>query len=265
MPSTTRKVDYDQIAHLYDEPGRDFEPDPDLLRFLKRRARLDLSSLRVLDMGCGTGKQLTADHARLPGLRLAGLDLFHGMLEQARKRCAAIDWVQADSTHPPFPDLSFDYITNQFSYPHISDKVQLIRETYRILKPGGQFAITNIDPWSMPGWVLYRFFPAALARDLADFLSEDQLVSMLTQAGFWDIQVRRQLKRSEEKLGDFLAYASQRYRTSHFMAIDDQAYQDGLAAITESIRRSGPDARLPSELCLIWFLADKPGSGPAAG
>ena len=168
MTTTTRRVDYDQIAHLYDEPGRDFAPDADLLRFVRRRAAAERSFLRILDTGCGTGKQLTADRRRLPDLLMVGLDLFHGMLEQARQRCPTVDWVQGDSTHPPFPDASFDYITNQFSYPHVDDKLRLIAEMYRLLKPGGRFAITNIDPWSMRDWIIYRYFPAARTRDLAE-------------------------------------------------------------------------------------------------
>lgn len=256
MPSTTRRVDYDQIAHLYDEPGRDFDPDLALLDYLRQHS--DTPVCRVLDMGCGTGKQLTADRAALPGLELVGLDLFHGMLSQARRRCAQVAWIQGDSTSPPFSDASFDYITNQFSYHHIHDKIHLIFETFRLLKPGGRFAVTNLDPWSMEGWIVYRYFPAARACDLADFLPENQLVCAMQEAGFRDICVRRELDRREETLGDFLTYASERHRTSHLMAIDDRDYEDGIGRIRECIRQAGAQARVRSELCLIWVIADKP-------
>lgn len=255
MTSTTRRVNYDQIAHLYDEPGRDFNPDPDLLHYLRQHPGTGVC--RVLDMGCGTGKQLAANHAAVPALQLVGLDLFRGMLDHARKRCPTANWVQGDSMRPPFPDASFDYITNQFSYHHIPDKIRLLSETYRLLKPGGRFAITNLDPWSMNGWIVYRYFPASRRCDLADFLPENQLVSVMREAGFRDIRMRRELSRREETLGDFLAYASQRHRTSHLMAIDDQDYEDGLGKIRESIRRAGAEARVRSELCLIWVTGDK--------
>src|SRR5512143_896309 len=132
MASTTRKVDYDQIAQLYDEPGRDFGPDPDLLCYMQEHPCS--ASLRVLDMGCGTGKQLAADHTAAPALQFVGLDLFHGMLGVARNRCEPVTWIQGDSASPPFGDASFDYITNQFSYHHIQDKTRLIFETCRLLK-----------------------------------------------------------------------------------------------------------------------------------
>jgi SAM-dependent methyltransferase len=194
---------------------------------------------------------------------LVGLDLFHGMLEQARNRCVIANWVQGDSVCPPFADASFDYITNQFSYHHIPDKTRLVSETYRLLKPGGRFAITNLDPWSMHGWILYRYFPASHLCDLADFLPENELVCALQGAGFRDIRVRRELSHREETLGDFLAYASQRHRTSHLMVIDDQEYEQGIGNIRESIRRVGAQARVLSELCLIWVTGDKLARGPA--
>ncbi len=258
MSSTMHRVDYDRIAHLYDEPGRDYLADAELLRFLQQKAGGEPASLRALDLGCGTGKQLAADHARLPRLRLVGLDRFHGMLEQARRRCSALDWVQGDGISLPFPTSSLDYITNQFSYHHVPDKARLFSEIYRILKPGGRLVITNLDPWSMPGWSIYRYFPAAHARDLADFLPEDRLIPLMQQTGFRRVHVRRQMQRSEQTLGEFLAYTSQRHRTSQLIAIPEKEYSAGLDLIRESIGRDGSDARLPEELCLIWLIADKP-------
>lgn len=55
MISSAQRVNYDLIAHLYDEPGRDYDTDPNLVKFLKKKADL---RIRILDMGCGTGKQL---------------------------------------------------------------------------------------------------------------------------------------------------------------------------------------------------------------
>ncbi len=257
MRSTSRRVDYDQIAPLYDEPGRDYDADSDLDAFLRERSHTALSSLRVLDTGCGTGKQLAADHARWPQLHLTGLDLFHGMLKQARKRCAPVDWVQGDSSCTPFAQASFDYITNQFSYHHVPDKSRVISEACRILKPGGRFVITSLDPWSMPDWILYRYFPASKTCDLADFLPEEKLSGTLRDAGFGPPSVRRRLMRTEEKLAEFLAYASARHRTSQLVAITDRDYADGLAAIRSDMRRSGDASSIRSEICLIWITADK--------
>jgi len=158
MDLHAQRVDYDLIANLYDEPGRNYDTDPQLIEFLTQK---DIPKPSILDMGCGTGKQLTADHENFPELQMIGLDLFHGMLYQAYKRCKAITWIQGDNTNLPFRNDSFDYVTNQFSYHHVQNKPRLVAETYRILKPGGWFVITNLDPWSMAGWVIYRYFQAS--------------------------------------------------------------------------------------------------------
>jgi ubiquinone/menaquinone biosynthesis C-methylase UbiE len=161
MDLSKQRVNYDLIAQLYDEPGRDYDIDPDLVEFLREKTDPQFSHLRILDMGCGTGKQLAANHDKIPNMQSVGLDLFHGMLLQADKRCAGINWVQGDSANPPFADDSFDYITNQFSYHHVQDKNGMISAIFRVLKPRGRFVITNLDPWSMPGWIVYTYFPVS--------------------------------------------------------------------------------------------------------
>jgi ubiquinone/menaquinone biosynthesis C-methylase UbiE len=102
MVPLKQRVNYDLIADLYDEPGRDYGADTNLVEFLDQKVEQQPSQRHVLDMGCGTGKQLAANHDKLPGLQAFGLDLFHGMLLQAQKRCANINWVHGDSAKPPF-------------------------------------------------------------------------------------------------------------------------------------------------------------------
>jgi SAM-dependent methyltransferase len=258
MTPSTQRVDYNLIAHLYDEPGRDYDTDPNLIKFLEERADQPLSRTRILDMGCGTGKQLSANRIKYPELHIVGLDLFHGMLLQANKRCADVNWVQGDNTDPPFTDGSFDYITNQFSYHHVRTKSKMIAEVYRILKPGGRFAITNLDPWSMPGWIIYTCFPASKQRDFEDFLPLDTITLLMRKAGFTNIQFRRQLNHREERLDEFLEYASQRYRTSQLIAILDKDYEDGIAGLKARVASQGVHSCVASEICLIWVTGDKP-------
>ena len=250
-----QRVNYDLIAHLYDEPGRNYEADPNLISFLELKS---IRNPRILDMGCGTGKQLTANHTKFSELQMVGLDLFLGMLQEAYKRCRKINWIQGDSTDPPFRCNSFDYITNQFSYHHLQNKVRMFTETHWILKPGGRFVITNLDPWSMADWIVYQYFPASKQRDFFDFLPINVLSSEMQKAGFCNIQVKRVHNRSEENLGEFLPYASQRFRTSQLIAIQDREYEDGITKLKAQIVKLGNNFRLPSEICLVWVIGDKP-------
>ena len=259
MRLTSQRVNYDLIAHLYDEPGRDYETDRNLVDFLNQRPDDRSSGMRILDLGCGTGKQLTANHREFPELNMIGVDLFYGMLKQARNRCGDIKWIQGDSANLPFANCAFDYITNQFSYHHVQDKNRMISSIFRVLKPSGRFVITNLDPWSMPGWIVYTFFPAAHDRDLSDFLPVDDITARLEKAGFCNIQVKYQHSHRTENLNGFLNYASQRHRTSQLMAIGQNDYDRGIAELKERVAQFGTSARISSQICLVWITSDKPG------
>ena len=169
------RIDYDKIADRYDEPNRDHGVDPYLLAFLDGR---DASqpSIRVLDVGCGTGKQLGANRERMADIRLVGLDRFAGMLRVGASRWPNVEWTQGDGPMLPFATESFDYVTNQFSYPHVGDTRRLVTEIFHVLRPGGRFVMTNIDPWSMPGWLIYQYFPEAETLDRRDFEPVDRFM-----------------------------------------------------------------------------------------
>ena len=259
MDFSKQRVNYNLIAHLYDEPGRDYEADQNLVDFLTEKNDWPLSRFQILDMGCGTGKQLAANHDNFTDLETVGLDLFHGMLLQAAKRCSTIIWVQGDSANPPFTDESFDYITNQFSYHHVQDKNRMLEATFRILKPGGRFVITNLDPWSMLDWIVYIYFPTSRQRDQSEFLPVSQLTSLMQKMGFCNIRVNYKHSCSEENLNDFLSYASQRHRTSQLMSIPDSDYLDGIAKLKECVSTPGIDSHVSSEICLVGVMGDKPG------
>ena len=82
-PEAPPRVDYDAVAPLYDEPERDHDVDPDFVGFLDARGASVTSTLRILDVGCGTGSQLAANRRRFPDMVMVGVDRFAGMLRIA--------------------------------------------------------------------------------------------------------------------------------------------------------------------------------------
>jgi SAM-dependent methyltransferase len=252
------RVDYDQIAHLFDEPIRDYALDERLLGFLGQRPDLSPDTVRILDVGCGTGKQLTADRTGLTQATLLGVDRYRGMLRIARRRAPEITWVQGDGADLPIRSATFDYATNQFSYHHMVDRQSFFREVHRVLRPGGRLVLTNIDPWSMPHWSIYRFFPEARERDLQDCYPSETLVDQLRSIGFTGVDVARQRWRPVERLTDVLAYVSDRYHTSQLMVLTAAEHEAGLSRLRAAISVQGSDATVESEMCLMTVVADRP-------
>ena len=253
-----QRVDYDEIAHKYDEPSRDHGVDSNLIAFLRERFAIARSALCLLDVGCGTGKQVHANRGAFPGATIVGTDLSIGMLNVARKRCPAAPWVQGDGSDLPFRGDAFHYVSNQFSYPHIQRKERFIAEVLRVLRPGGRFVMTNVDPWSMNNWTLYRFFPVARELDYRDFMTVDGFCVAMRDAGFVNIDAKREHRDTRQNLGEFLTYASERHRTSHFMAMSDEEYRAGVRRLEQAVAMAQPGGTVPSEFSLITIRGDKP-------
>jgi ubiquinone/menaquinone biosynthesis C-methylase UbiE len=246
------RQDYDAIAHLYDERARDHTVDPQLIEFLADR---DRASVRVVDVGCGTGKQLAANRGAFAELPLTGVDVSFNMLRIARDRTPSAAWVQGDGQALPLRSTSVDYLTNQYSYPHIPDKHAFFSEVFRVLRPSGRFVLRNIDPWSMPEWIIYRFFPEAREVDYVDFLPVDTLVTMLQQVGFGNVGVLRSEDRKDESLRAFLA--RKRHSASQFTAIPDAAYEAGRRRVQEALGDGAADVTVISSAALITVRADR--------
>ena len=250
------RLNYDEIAQLYDDPLRDHAVDGHLLTFLADRPER-WGSARFLDVGCGTGKQVAANYRQWPEARLVGVDRYRGMLRIAQKRRSAATWIQADGAILPFGANTFQYATSQFSYQHIGRTSDLLRELFRVLTPGGRFVMTNIDPWSMPGWLVYQYFPEACELDRRDFLPTEHFVALMRDVGFHAVRLELVDASVDQDLRDFLRYASERHRASQLMAIPDEAYLAGLRRVEEAIAARSENAPVRSQFVVVTICGDK--------
>src|SRR2546428_7497655 len=110
---------FDRIAPVYDAMNRVMTAGLD-----QRWRRITIDETlrmgdRVLDACCGTGDLAIAARAR--GADVVGLDFSDRMLERARRKEPAIEWVRGDVLALPFEDASFDAVTVGFGVRNVED------------------------------------------------------------------------------------------------------------------------------------------------
>ena len=196
---------FDRIAPVYDVMNHVMTAGLD-----RRWRRLAASEVvwpgdRVLDACCGTGDLAVEDERR--GGRVVGLDFSEPMLERARKKSGAIEWVQGDALALPFEDASFDAATVGFGVRNLADLEGGLHELARVLRSGGKLAVLEITrpkgllkpffrlwfdvlvPFAgrvLPGGKAYTYLPASVRR----FPGPDDLSTLLERAGFADVRYR---------------------------------------------------------------------------
>jgi ubiquinone/menaquinone biosynthesis C-methylase UbiE len=108
----------------------------------------DQRKLRLIDLGCGTGRFLDFVKQAWPRLPAVGIDLSEPYIRHARrhlKRWARINFMVANAEDIPLPDKSCDAVTSIFMMHELPPKVRrtVIREAARVLKPHGRLILID--------------------------------------------------------------------------------------------------------------------------
>jgi arsenite methyltransferase len=148
----------------------------------------------VLDLGSGGGIDVLLSARRVgPTGKAYGLDMTDEMLALARENqkkagAANVEFLKGEIEYIPLPDNSVDVIISNCVINLSADKDQVIREAFRVLKPGGRFAVSDV--------VTRGQVPEELRRDMllwvgciAGALEETEYKSKLKAAGFENAEI----------------------------------------------------------------------------
>ncbi|WP_433386563.1 class I SAM-dependent methyltransferase [Micromonospora sp. KLBMP9576] len=130
----------------------DFVWCPEGVREADVRLLGDLAGRRVLELGCGAAaaaRWLATQDARPVALDLSAGMLRHAALAAARTG-VRVPLVQADALALPFADAAFDTACTAFgAIPFVADSAAVMREVFRVLRPGGRwvFSVTHPMRW----------------------------------------------------------------------------------------------------------------------
>lgn len=185
-------------SNLYDETQAGQIPDTALKASLGCGNPTALAQLNagetVLDLGSGGGIDVLLSARRVaPTGKAYGLDITDEMLALAREnqrkaRVENVEFLKGDIEHIPLPDNSVDVIISNCVINLSGDKAQVLREAFRVLKPGGRFAVSDVvTRGEVPQEV--RKSMLLWVGCIAGALQEEEYRAKLIAAGFAAIEI----------------------------------------------------------------------------
>ncbi len=166
----------------------------------------------VLDLGSGGGIDVLLSARRVGSTgRAYGLDMTADMLALARKNATEagvdnVEFLQGQIEQIPLPDASVDVIISNCVINLSSDKRRVLHEAFRVLKPGGRFAVSDV--------VVRGDVPADVKRSMelwvgcvAGALEEQEFLRLLREVGFADPSIEPTRVYRSEDARQFLAEA----------------------------------------------------------
>jgi len=149
----------------------------------------------VIDLGSGAGMDVFLAANRVgPAGRVVGIDMTPEMLARARANARTgsypqVEFQQADIERLPVPAGSADAVLSNCVINLAPDKAAVYREIFRVLKPGGRFAIADIVLRGEPGRLRRALLDLAPCSCIATALAEDAYLETIRAAGFEGVEI----------------------------------------------------------------------------
>ena len=185
-------------TNLYDEAEKSGLPVSAVLASLGCGNPTALIELKpgetVLDLGSGGGIDVLLSAKRVgPAGKAYGLDMTDDMLALARENqrqagVENVEFLKGEIEHIPLADASVDVVISNCVINLSADKDRVLREAFRVLKPGGRFAVSDVVArGEVPAEV--RHSMELWAGCIAGALEETEYAAKLERAGFTGISV----------------------------------------------------------------------------
>ncbi len=242
--TTTESRHHRITAELYDKTQADQIPEQALQASLGCGNPTALAQLHpgetVLDLGSGGGIDVLLSAKRVgPSGKAYGLDMTDEMLALAREnqRSAGVDnveFLQGEMENIPLPDNSVDVVISNCVINLSPDKDCVLREAFRVLRPGGRLAVSDI--------VVHGDVPPEVKQSMllwagciAGALKDSDYISKLKAAGFETIEIEPTRVYTLEDARAFLSGKS-----IDVEAIAPQVQGKFMSAFVRAIKPLGP-------------------------
>lgn len=199
----------------------------------------------VLDLGSGGGIDVLLSARRVGSSGLVyGLDMTDEMLALAQRNAAEagvsnVSWLKGDIAHIPLPDSSVDVIISNCVINLAADKQPVFDEAFRVLKPGGRFAVSDVVihgglPETLVDNMAFRRDLSSWAGCIAGALTDADYRMQLAAAGFTAIELEITRRYTVADAGERLPAWTQK--------LDQQTVEEIIGRFASTfVRASKPD------------------------
>ncbi|MFZ3578168.1 demethylmenaquinone methyltransferase [Virgibacillus sp. DJP39] len=213
----------ERVHHVFEKIYTNYDSMNSIISFQRHKAwRKDVmnhmqvgKNTKALDICCGTGDWAIAiaNQTGSDG-KVYGLDFSQNMLsvavdKQMELGLNQLEFIQGNAMELPFENNSFDYVTIGFGLRNVPDYMKVLKEMYRVVKPGGKVVCLETSQPTIGGYrqLYYMYFQYVmplfgrlfaksykeyswLHESAKDFPDKQKLQTMFHQAGFSHVRVK---------------------------------------------------------------------------